>query len=139
MAAIKTEKNVVEKNNDLILSAPMAAATKIYKGAMVKLNAAGYAAPMAAEPNAEFAGIAVFTQDNTAGAAGDLEIQFWTEGVYQLTSTGLTIADVGKVVYASTDQDVSLTQGSNELKVGRIVPPFVAATNPWVKIDSATQ
>ena len=133
MAALTANLEVIKKQGVLV-SHPVVADDIIFKGAMVKHNAAGYLAPMAAEVGAQFAGFAFEKKDNTGGAAADVSCLVEKDGMYLLTVTGFSIADVGSVVYASDDQTVSVTQGSNELAVG-IVSQFVSATQVWVKID----
>ena len=49
---------------------PVAAATKIYAGSMVCVNAGGYARPAADTSGYRFAGVAMEQVDNTAGADG---------------------------------------------------------------------
>ena len=49
---------------------PVAAATKIYAGSMVCINAGGYVAPAADTSGYSFAGVAMEQVDNTAGADG---------------------------------------------------------------------
>ena len=133
MAALAADYEIHEKEGNVI-EMPVVASDIIYKGAMVKINAAGYAEPMAAEAGAFMAGIALEQQDNSSGSAGDLDVLIRTEGVFLMTSAGLAQADVGSLVYASDDQTVSTVQGANEIQVGRIVK-YVSATQAWVKIN----
>lgn len=133
MAALTSNKEVNMKDGEL-LAHPVLTATHIYKGALVKHTAAGYLAPCAAEANAFFAGVA-YEEVNNTGASGAKKCRVWTEGVFELNGTGLAQSDVGSTVYASDDQTVSTTQGSNEQAVGKIVG-FISSTKILVKINA---
>lgn len=98
--------------NDL----PVKASTKIYEGAAVGDDAAGYVRGLVAgDP---FRGFALRQADNSAVATdGAIKVRVVTEGKAQLTITGIAITDVGKPVYASADGTFTLTTGSNS-KIG---------------------
>jgi|SaaInlStandDraft_2_1057019.scaffolds.fasta_scaffold124811_2 hypothetical protein len=134
MTALAANKNIGEKEGKLI-DCPVVNADIIYKGALVKHNAAGYIAPAAAEVGGVFAGIAFEKADNSAGSAGDISVRVQKTGLFLMVGTG-TIAqtDIGQVAYASDDQTVSKTQGANEQAVG-VFAVFVSATSVWVRID----
>lgn len=90
---------------------PVIASDIIYEGAAVGDNGSGYARPLAAgDP---FRGFATRKVDNSAGAAGDKNVEVKTKGFVQLPISSLAITDVGKDVYASDDDTFTLTQGSN--------------------------
>jgi len=131
MAALTEAKEVVEKAGKTIAS-PMAVDV-IYRGALCKHNAAGFAAPCAAEVGAVFAGVAYEDEDNSAGSAGDEDVKIIKEGVFLLEGAAFTQTDVGQLVYASDDQTVSTTQAANEQQVGRI-EALESATLIWVDI-----
>lgn len=132
MAALTDNKEVLEKDARK-LAFPVVASDIIYKGAIVKVNAAGYLAPAAAEAGAAFAGIAYEKCDNSSGSAGDLECQVLREGVFKLEGAGFSQSDVGSAAYASDDQTISNTDGGNEIRVG-VVVKFISATEVWVDI-----
>ncbi len=134
MTALAANKEIICKGNFSIQSYPVAASTKIYKGGMVKVTAAGYLAPCAAEAGAKFAGIAYETVDNSSGSAGAKSCKVYLDGVFEIPSSGLTQADVGSILYASTDNDTSLVQGANEQTIGRILE-LVSATKAMVDIS----
>jgi len=90
---------------------PVIATDIIYEGAAVGDNASGYARPLVAgDP---FRGFARRKADNSAGQAGDINVEVVTCGKVQLSIGSLAITDVGKDVYASDDATFTLTQGSN--------------------------
>ncbi len=95
---------------------PMAAATKIFNGALVMIDASGNANPAAAASgNNAFvvAGIAEETVDNSAGSAGDLSITVKAncdDGAYGFVNSGSAAIDathVGKLAHASDDNTVA--------------------------------
>lgn len=118
---------------------------KIYKGALVGVNASGYVVPMAhGTASLKFVGAANDTVDNSAGSAGDRSVNVTKSGslVYRPAS-GYTpaIADLGKEVYVSTDNEVQTsTVGlTNLYKVGTIVALETAsggAQGVRVRIDN---
>lgn len=107
---------------------------KIYKGALVGVNASGYLVSMAhGTANLKFVGIANETVDNSAGSAGDKSVNVTKSGAVVFKAiSGFTpaIADVGKEVYANTDWEVQIsTSGlTNQYKVGTILALETTAT-----------
>lgn len=91
---------------------PVVATDIIYEGAAVGDNASGYARPLvAADP---FLGFAMRKADNSAGSAGDINVQVKERGKIQLTVVGVTgVGDVGETVYASDDNTFTLTSSGN--------------------------
>lgn len=108
------------------------AADIIYEGAAVGDNGSGYARPLTAgDP---FLGFAEEKADNSAGAAGALNVTVKTKGRVQLAIGSLAITDVGKPVYASDDDTFTLTAGSNSA-IGRVVR-FVSSGVGIVQFDA---
>lgn len=102
-------------------SYPVAASTDIASGAMVMINSAGYAVTaVAAASNRGVVGIAKARANNSAGAAGAIDV-IVEEGVHTVTATGLVQGDLMSTAYASSGTLVSGTQGANEPACGRIV------------------
>jgi len=130
--ALSAKTDRKEKEGKLV-DHPMAVDV-IYAGALCKHNAAGFLAPCAAEDGAVFAGVAVETVDNSAGSAGDKSARVDKKGNFLMNGSGFSQSDVGAAVFASDDNTVSTSQGSNEQQVGRIVE-FISATEVRVKID----
>ena len=118
--ALSEDKQRTEKEGRL-QSFKVAASTVIYKGALVKVGADGFLAPQAAEAGAVHAGVAYEACDNSAGADGEKSVRVETGRAFNMNGSGFAQADVGKAAYASDDDTVSVTQGANELKVGKII------------------
>jgi len=113
---------------------PVAAATKIYAGSMVGVNAAGYAAPAADVSGGRFAGVALEQVDNSGGANGAKIIRLRRTGVFEFDAASLSQAKVGDAMYAVDDQTFADTAGvTNHVKVGVLVK-YVSATKGWIDI-----
>lgn len=98
---------------------------KLYKGALVGLNASGYLVSMAhGTANLKFVGVANETVDNSAGAAGARSLTVTKTGsfVYKPLAA-MTVANLGQEVYANTDNEIQVITGglTNQYKVGTIV------------------
>ena len=133
MTALTDNKEVSEKHRRLIEN-PVAGSVVIFKGAIVMSNASGFLAPAAALLDAKMAGMAYEKVDNSNGSAGDVNCKLLREGLFELAGSGFSQADIGKTVYASDDQTVSTTQGTNEIAVGKIAQ-VVSATKVFVDIE----
>lgn len=123
---------------------PVAAATKIWQGALIVLDA-GYAKPGAAATGLIALGRAGETIDNTSGAAGALSVPV-ERGTYYFDNSAadpVTQADVGKTAYIVDDETVARSDGADSG-----ANPAVAATRSpagiiravdihgvWVEID----
>ncbi len=71
--------------------------------------------------------------DNSAGADGDVDGEFYQEGEFLLTGSGFAADDVGKKIYATDNYAVHLTSTSRTY-IGTVTK-FASATQVWVKID----
>jgi len=101
--------------NDL----PVVATDIIYEGAAVGENGSGYFRPLVAGDN--FAGFAVAKADNSAGAAGAINVKVQQVGRIELEVTGVTaVTDEGSTVYASDDNTFTLSSTSNSA-IGKII------------------
>ena len=134
MTATTTAREAKGKDGELI--AYKMAAVKIPKGALVSINAAGYATNSTDASGETFAGVAYETVDNSAGNAGDLSIRVETTGTFVFVDSGGNGAqtDVGvefKVVDNQTVTDASTT---NNLKAG-IAVESISATSVRIRID----
>ena len=95
-------------------SFPVAAATQIYKGSLVALNASDELVPGAVSTTLTAVGVALQNVDNTGGAAGDLRCEVSTAPAgYDSGTAGDAIDgdDIGATVYIIDDQTVGLTDG----------------------------
>lgn len=114
---------------------PVVAADIIFKGALVSINAAGFAVPATDTAGETIAGIALDQADNSTGAAGDVDVLV-ISGVTarMLTQADLAQTTVGTIVTVLTDNEVSIPATTvNDIPVGRCVE-FVSATEVDVYI-----
>lgn len=100
--------------NDL----PVIASDIIYEGAAVGENGSGYARPLVAgDP---FLGFALRQADNSAGAAGAVNVKLRCNGFVKLAIASIAItANDGPPVYASDDDTFTLTASTNT-KIGSV-------------------
>ena len=96
---------------------PIAANTRIFKGALVAVDSSGRAIPatIAASGAVKIVGVSGATYDNRNGsalggaaAACDVEVQF---GVFSFATSTIAADDVNTIAYALDDQTVELTDG----------------------------
>lgn len=89
---------------------PVAASTTIYSGTIVCLNQSGYAVPLTADPTLHVVGVAVVGADNSAGAAGAINVPV-QRGAFVLnnssSTSAITDADIGRVCYGADDNTVA--------------------------------
>jgi hypothetical protein len=114
----------------------IAAATMIWNGALVAVNAAGYIVPAGTTAGTIVVGIAQSREDNTAGAAGDKEVAVLTcLRVNLLNATAgaaIALAHYGRLVYALDDQTVTNAAG---IVAG--VCDLIDNDGVWVFVDVA--
>ncbi|MBI1262957.1 MAG: hypothetical protein GC184_14665 [Rhizobiales bacterium] len=117
------------------VSHPVKAATKIFAGALVCLDAAGWAVPGSAATTLKAVGRAEERVDNSAGANGDLTIQI-KRGVFRFKNSGtdaIDRSDIGATAYVQDDETVAATDGTGTLSAaGKIID--LDAAGVWVEI-----
>lgn len=129
----------IDKARDFVLGdhqdLPVIAGDIIYEGAAVGENAAGYFRPLVAgDP---FAGFAQSRADNSAGAAGAVNVRVRSKGRAILSVVGVTaVTDEGSTVYAADDDTFTLTVGSNT-PIGKVVR-YIGGTNVEVYFEAAS-
>jgi hypothetical protein len=100
---------------------------KVFKGAMVGVNASGHVVPMNhAAPGLRFVGIASESVDNSGGVAGERSVNVTKTGSFVMKAAGSFapgLADLGKELYCLTDWEVQPTTAglTNPYKVGTLV------------------
>jgi hypothetical protein len=95
---------------------PVAANVRIYAGALVALDANGYATPGATSATLQGVGIAQDAVDNTGGALGAEHVTI-RRGCFLLANSSaadaISRADIGKPCYIVDDETVAKTNASN--------------------------
>lgn len=130
-----TANQLIKKQDGMKRAYPVAAATRIYQGTLVFVNAAGNADDDTATGVNAFAGIAIAEANNTDGAAGDIEVEVYTEGDFELTGTGFALTDNAMPVYADDNYALVLSLGATSVRVGTIVRA-VSSTKAIVAIKA---
>jgi hypothetical protein len=134
-----TKDRMIKQRSGRDFSDPVAAATKLFTGALVCLNAAGNAVPGAVATTLIARGVCKEQVDNTAGIAGDLRVETM-KGVFPFKNSAstdeITRAEIGDLCYIIDDQTVAKTSGSSARSLaGRIVD--LDADGVWVDIGAA--
>ena len=134
MTATTTAREAKRKDGQII-SYPMAA-VKIPKGALVSINASGYATNSTDAASETFAGVAYETVDNSAGNAGDLSIRVETTGTFIFVDGGGNGAqtDVGITMKIVDNQTVTDAATSNNLVAG-VAVESISATSVRIRFD----
>lgn len=130
MAALTAERDTPLRTGDA-RTVPVAAATKIYKGSIVVLDA-GFAKPGRTAAALTGLGRASETVDNTGGAAGAQTVRV-EPGIFRFDNDAadlLTLGDIGKAAYCTDDQTVSKT-AAGKSQIGIVFD--VDANGVWVK------
>lgn len=122
MADITARKTATDRQDGEVYPFLMGV-EEIFEGALVAINAAGYAVNAGDDANAVVVGVADESKDNSAGAAGDEYIKVRRTGVFSFVAGfSAAQADVNTLCYASDNQTVNLAANlTNDVLVGRIV------------------
>jgi hypothetical protein len=119
MAALSTDRNTPRRDG-AVLSLGVAASKKVYAGALIAVDANGYATPGATATTLLGAGVAGATADNTSGSAGDIAVDI-NKGIFRLGNSAstdeITTAEIGTNCYIVDDQTVAKTDGSSSRSV----------------------
>lgn len=116
-----------------VLVVPVAAAKKIFAGALVMANATGYATPGATATGQMYLGRAEEYVDNSSGADGDATVEIRRNKAFKWANDGsITQAHLMQTAYIVDDETVAATDGtSTRSAAGRIVG--IDADGVWVE------
>jgi len=136
MAALTGDRKTPIREGGII-ALGVAAAKKIFAGALVAIDASGNATPGATATTLKGAGRADAHADNSAGAAGDITVAI-RKGVFRFANSAaadeITDAEIGDDCYIVDDQTVAKTDGTATRSVaGKVFD--VGADGVWVKFD----
>lgn len=138
MPALTADRNTPRMTGDDRQGA-VAASTKIYAGAIVMRNATGYLTKGQTATGLVGVGRAEEQVDNSAGADGDLTLNY-RPGIYRFANSAaadeITAADIGAKCYAVDDQTVAKTDGTGTRSPAGIVDN-VDAHGVSVRFDEA--
>jgi len=115
---------------------PVKAATKIYGGSLVVLDAAGWAAPATEATGLIVRGVAQKQADNTAGANGAINAEC-ERGVFRFANSAagdlIARAEIGDDCYIVDDQTVAKTSATDTRTIaGKITD--LDAQGVWVRV-----
>ena len=115
--ALNKDRNTPIRVGDSVIH-PVAAGAKIYAGALVAINAAGFAVPGSSSSNLVAVGRADKRIDNLGGLDGNQAVRV-RRGIFQYANAGgsITRADIGKNCFIASDYGVSKTGNSVAGKV----------------------
>lgn len=134
MAALTADKNRRSRGSARHLSLPVDGGSVIYKGAIVAIDANGYAIPASDAAGLQVAGIAYEKVDNSAGANGAKRVRVEFDAEFLMDCASITQAMVGDLMEVVDDQTVDDAAGAgtvNNINLGRLTE-FVSATSGWV-------
>ena len=138
MVVLNTERNTALRLGDLRYDL-VAASMKIFGGALVMRNAAGFLTKGAVATGCFGVGRADETADNSAGVAGALGLNYRT-GCFAFANSAagdlIVQADIGKLCYIVDDQTVAKTDGTGTRSRAGIVEGLEGA-GVWVRMDEA--
>jgi hypothetical protein len=121
-------------------SGPVGASTRIFAGALIMRNAAGFLVRGAVATGCVGVGIAEEPADNTGGANGAIQVRYQsglTARFRNATAGDLIVqADVGLPAWILDDDQVAKTSGTNTRSRAGIIEA-VDAQGVWVRLDEA--
>lgn len=134
MVALVQDRNTAHQDGELI-AVPVAAATKIYTGALVVITAAGFAAGGSVATTHTYFGRAEEGVDNSAGIAGAKTVQVRRRKAFKWANHAADLvvaADLGKTCFIVDDQTVAKTNGgATRSAAGQVVQ--IDADGIWVQ------
>lgn len=115
---------------------PVAANARIHAGALVALNATGYAVPATAAAAQRTRGVAQASTDNTGGGDGGKTVQV-RRGLFNLKNSAgadqIARADIGADCYVVDDETVAKTNGAGARPKAGVIRD-VDAAGVWVEV-----
>lgn len=138
MTALTSPRNTIARLGDL-RNQPLAASAKVYGGALVMRNAAGFVIAGSTIVGGIGLGCAEESADNGAGAAGDVSVDY-RPGYFLFANSAaadlIGQAEVGKLCYIVDDQTVAKTDGGATRSPAGVVDGL-EGTRVWVRFDEA--
>jgi hypothetical protein len=130
--ASSSDANINRYVDQQLRTLAVKASTTIYRGSLVGLDrASGYARALNAAD--QFQGLAYEQCDNSGGSNGDREVTIFTQGDFVFSLSGAAKTAIGKPVFASDDNTLTLSGGSASY-IGQIVEVPTSGT-VIVRID----
>lgn len=125
--AVTTGQLIKRQGRDGKIRSLGVAATKVlYEGTLCFEDAGGDATDVKVDATTTFLGVVRETVDNSGGADGDKNVEFWTDGDFELPSGSLAVADVGVAIHATDNYTTTKTAAANPA-IGTLTE-FVSST-----------
>jgi hypothetical protein len=138
MSALTQGRTTKQRAGD-IDDGPVAASQKIFAGAIVMRNAAGFLVAAVTATGLTGVGRAEELVDNSDGGAGDAVLRV-RPGIFAYANSAagdlITAADIGKACFAVDDQTVAKTDGTGTRSKAGVIAR-VDADGVWVRFDEA--
>jgi len=128
MAALTKDRDTKRRTN-LDFNFPVAGGVRIFTGAVVCLNAAGFAVPATATTGLKFPAVARAGVDNRDGADGDVSVDVLREAVGLDMAADIDQTVVGAIVYLDDDHTVT-ADATGRSPAGLLIS--VAEGQAWV-------
>lgn len=133
MTALTQDRNTLRRDG-VLMEPPLASNARIFGGALVAINAAGYAVAGITALGLVGAGVSLHRADNTGGVAGATRVRL-SKQPHQFGNSAaadaITLADLGKDCFIVDDQTVAKTDGAGtRSRAGRVFD--VDAEGVWV-------
>lgn len=121
---LSSDRNTPYRESET-LALRVASGAKIFGGALVAVNAGGYAVPGSVSATLTYVGRAECKVDNTGGADGAKTVEVRRDKAFKWVNSSadpIGQADLFKTCYIVDDQTVARTNGANTRSVaGRVV------------------
>jgi hypothetical protein len=128
----------IEYTEGVELALPVINADIIYGGALVCVNAAGYALPGSDASGLIFMGVSTERADNSLGAVGAIKVTVRRRGLFKMKlATAISIANVGDNVFLVDDESVDLTGNTTYDIFCGIIAAYNDTTHAWIDIEPA--
>lgn len=128
MAALTKDRDT-KRRTGIDFNFPVAAGVRIFTGAVVCLNAAGFAAPATATAGLKFPAVARAGVDNRDGADGEASVDVLREVVGLDMASDVDRTVIGAIVYLEDDHTVTAASAGRS-PAGLLVD--VAEGQAWV-------
>lgn len=112
--------------------------SKIFAGAFVCVNAAGYLVPGADASGLIFQGLSREYADNLLGQDGDLSCVVRRRGLFKAAlGHSITVANIGDNVFLVDDQTVDLAANVTYGIFAGIIAGYIDSTHAWIDVEPA--
>ena len=136
--ALTGPRRIAIRGTGYDLALDMTASTTIYAGALVCINAAGFAVPAAATANFVVVGVALETKRTAAGGSDTIVVRAGVIakiGHTAVAANKIARADVGNPAYVVDDESVGDAGGAVDIIAGLVVG--FDTDGVWVDLNRA--